>query len=227
MVKIKVNLAHRKNYGGERALSKIKYIVIHYTANDGDHDESNANYFKNNIKQASAHYFVDGDSITQNVLDNYVAYSVGGAKWADCPKTGGGKFYNVCTNNNSISVELCDEVKNGKSDFTEATLKNAADLVKMLMKKYNIDSDHVIRHFDVNGKHCPKPMMGDSPAWVAFKKRLEEYTVEKLNIVVDGKKHEVNRVLVGQNNFIKIRDIAPLLGYDVDSVKGVVTLTKK
>jgi N-acetylmuramoyl-L-alanine amidase CwlA len=97
----------------------------------------------------------------------------------------------------------------------------------MLMKKYNVDIDHVIRHFDVNGKHCPKPFMTDVKAWEAFKKRLEEYEVEKLTIKVDGEKHEVNRVLVGQNNFIKIRDIAPLLGYDVDSVKGVVTLTKK
>ena len=44
---IKQNLANSANYGGVR--QSIKYIVIHYTGNDGDTDEANANYFKNNI----------------------------------------------------------------------------------------------------------------------------------------------------------------------------------
>lgn len=50
--------ANPKNYGGKRSLSSIKYIVIHYTVNDGDTDEANAKYFHNNVVKASAHYFV-------------------------------------------------------------------------------------------------------------------------------------------------------------------------
>ena len=165
---LKNRLANRANYGSKRALSKIKYIVVHYTANDGDSDEGNGNYFANHIKQASAHYFVDGDSITQSVPDNYIAYSVGGSKYTDCNKTGGGKLYGQCTNANSISIELCDEVKNGISDFTQATLDNAVELIKVLMKKYNIDINHVIRHFDVTGKPCPKPYV-DNAKWKEFK----------------------------------------------------------
>ena len=34
--------ANPKNYGNKRSLKSIKYIVIHYTANDGDTDEANA-----------------------------------------------------------------------------------------------------------------------------------------------------------------------------------------
>ena len=37
----KKRLANRANYGSKRVLSKIKYIVAHYTANDGDSDEGN------------------------------------------------------------------------------------------------------------------------------------------------------------------------------------------
>jgi N-acetylmuramoyl-L-alanine amidase len=88
----KKRIANRANYGYKRVLSRIKYIVVHYTANDGDSDEGNGNYFANHIIEASAHYFVDGDSITQSVPDDYVAYSVGGKKYTDCNKTGGGKF---------------------------------------------------------------------------------------------------------------------------------------
>ena len=164
----KSRLAHKSNYGSKRALGNIKYIVIHYTANDGDSDEGNGNYFANNIIKASAHYFVDGDSITQSVPDEYVAYSVGGNKYSDCNKTGGGKFYGQCTNYNSISIELCDEIKNGISDFSTATIENAVEFVKILMKKHHIDINHIIRHFDVNGKPCPLPYV-DSAKWKEFK----------------------------------------------------------
>ena len=60
----KTNIANKRNYGGKRNTSAIKYIVIHYTGNDGDSDEANARYFKNNIVKASAHYFVDDDSVS-------------------------------------------------------------------------------------------------------------------------------------------------------------------
>ena len=170
---LKNRLANRANYGSKRVLSKIKYIVVHYTANDGDSDEGNGNYFANNIKGASAHYFADGDSITQSVPDNYIAYSVGGSKYTDCNKTGGGKLYGQCTNANSLSIELCDEVKNGISDFTQATIENAVELIREKMKEYNIDINHVIRHFDVTGKPCPKPYV-DNAKWQEFKNKITE-----------------------------------------------------
>ena len=158
MVSIKTNLANKKNYGSTRSTSNIKYIVIHYTANDGDRDESNGNYFKNNVVSASAHYFVDSDSITQSVPDNYVAWSVGGSKY----NNSGGKLYNKCTNNNSISIELCDDVKNGVIYPSDKTIQNALDLVESLMKKYSIPKENVIRHYDVNGKPCPKYWVDDA-----------------------------------------------------------------
>lgn len=170
---IKTNLANRKNYGGSRSADKIKYIVIHYTGNDGDRDDGNANYFKNNVVQASAHYFVDDDSITQSVPDLFVAWSVGGTKWKDCATTGGGKMYGKITNTNSISVEMCDTLKDGKFQASEKTMANTSELVKSLMKKYNIDINHVYRHFDVTGKHCPSYFM-NATAWSAFKDRLKE-----------------------------------------------------
>ena len=152
---LKTNLANKSNYGSKRDTSSIKYIVIHYTGNDGDTDESNATYFKNNIVKASAHYFVDDDSVTQSVPDDYVAWSVGGSKYSDCDTTGGGKYYGKCTNSNSISIELCDDVKNGTIYPSSGVIANAIELTKALMKKYDISASYVIRHFDVNGKHCP------------------------------------------------------------------------
>lgn len=165
---IKVNIANKQNYGGARALNTIKYLVYHYTGNDGDSDESNGKHFHNHIVKASAHYFVDDDSVTQSVPDNYIAYSVGGK----C-QSNHHPLYNICKNSNSISIEMCDCLKNGKVEITEKTLENAVELGKVLMKKYNISIDRVIRHYDVNGKACPNcnNFLNDD-AWNAFKSRL-------------------------------------------------------
>lgn len=155
---LKKNLANKSNYGSKRKTSNIKYIVIHYTGNNGDTDENNGKYFHNNVVKASAHYFVDSDSVTQSVPDDYIAYSVGGSKY----NNGGGKYYKKCTNTNSISIELCDDVKDKKIYPSVKTIENAVELTKKLMKQYGIKADHVIRHYDVTGKSCPAYWCGTS-----------------------------------------------------------------
>ena len=208
MVGIKENIANKSNYGGKRSTSDIKYIVVHYTENDGDSDESNAKYFKNNIVKASAHYFVDDDSITRSVPDNYVAYSVGGNKYSNYKETGGAKFYKKCTNSNSISIELCDSYKNGKVYPTDKTIKNALDLVETLMKKYNIPKTNVIRHFDVNGKSCPG-------YWCGTDSKNKLWKTEFFN--------KINSKYT-KTQFIK--DIQKCLGVKVDGKAGPKTLEK-
>ena len=39
-------LANRINYGSKRNTNTIKWLVIHYTANDGDSAKGNGNYVK-------------------------------------------------------------------------------------------------------------------------------------------------------------------------------------
>lgn len=164
---IKTNIANSANYGGKR--NNIEYIVIHYTANDGDTAEANANYFKNNVVKSSAHYFCDSNNIVQSVPDDKIAYSVGGKKYKN---TQGGSFYGKCTNSNSLNIELCDTIKNGKYDFSAKTLNNAIELVKSKMKEYNVPIEKVIRHYDVTGKVCPKPFVENEQAWNDFKNKL-------------------------------------------------------
>ena len=43
--------ADSSNYYSGRGGNSIKYIVMHYTANDGDTDEGNAHYFLDNQKK--------------------------------------------------------------------------------------------------------------------------------------------------------------------------------
>lgn len=169
---IKEQLANSENYGGSRNASQIRYLVYHYTGNDGDRAANNAKYFQNNIVKASAHYFVDDTTVWRSVPDLKVAWSVGGSKYANADKTGGGTMYGIITNTNSISIEMCDTIRNGVYQASESTLVNAAELGRELMEKYGIPIENVYRHFDVTGKHCPSYLV-NAQKWAEFKKRLE------------------------------------------------------
>lgn len=64
-----------KNRPGTPLLSRGG--VIHETANSNDSDEMEQNYFDKNDVQASAHAFIDADSITQCIPWNEVAWHAG------------------------------------------------------------------------------------------------------------------------------------------------------
>ena len=73
-------------YGGLR-IQKVKYIVVHYTAGDGDTARDNGLYFQRNGKLgASAHWFVDEKSAVLSGPEEFVAWHCGGAAYAhpDC-----------------------------------------------------------------------------------------------------------------------------------------------
>ena len=154
-MEIKQLRANVGNCGPARNAQAIKYIVIHYTGNDGDTAQANAKYYASTVVKSSAHYFVDANSIYQSVPDLRVAWAVGGGKYPSCPQTGGGTLYNICRNMNSISIELCDAKRDGTYAPAPETVKAALELTRELMAKYNIPQKNVIRHFDVTGKLCP------------------------------------------------------------------------
>ena len=95
---------------------------------------------------------------------NRVAYSVGGAKYSDECKAGGGKYYGYCTNYNSVSIELCSLT--GESPWEH--MKATRELVQYIQKKCP-NAKTIIRHWDVNGKPCPAPFKGKSnDRWTLF-----------------------------------------------------------
>lgn len=164
----------------------IKYIVIHYTAGVTSKSGSavnTASWFANASAKASADFIVDDANIVQFNPDvaNRYCWHCGGSKY----NTKGGALYGVAKNANSIGVEICSTNDTGKVtnandshwSYTDAVLNKAVELVKYLMEKYGIDVDHVIRHYDVNGKPCPGMIgwnadTGSEAKWQAFKARL-------------------------------------------------------
>ena len=157
--------AHSSNYARGRT-APILWIVVHYTANDGDTDTNNAHYFQGAGRGASAHYFVDEDSITQTVRDSDTAWHCGAER--------GGSYFNGARNANSIGIEMCSDVVGGRYTITEQTAARTAGLVRSLMDKYNIPLSRVCRHYDVTHKACPEPWVRNPQLWEDFKRRLVE-----------------------------------------------------
>lgn len=209
--------ANANNYGRSRDTKDIKYIVVHYTGNNGDTDTGNGNYFANNVVGTSAHYFVDDDSCTQAVADNRVAYHC---------ETRGMKFKCDCRNANSIGVEMCTKKVNGTYYISENTKLNAVKVVKWLMDKYNIPASKVIRHYDVCGKLCPEPFVRDNKAWQAFKNRLEEKVV-KQNIKINGKIKTVDAINKDGYTYIKIRGLSDILNIGYDKETKLISVSVK
>lgn len=176
---------HNTTYSQNR---KIEYIVLHYTAgttSKAGTAASTANYFKTTTRQASADFVVDDENIVQynGDIKNRYCWSVGGSKYKKKYTSESGKYYGICKNSNSISIEMCSNKTNRNSlsaedtdwYLTEKTVNNAVELTKYLMKTYNIDADHVIMHHHVTGKPCPNPWCVNEnrlTEWNKFKNRL-------------------------------------------------------
>lgn len=143
---------------------KPKYIVIHYTAGRSSKSgkaESLYDVFLS--KKASTDFAVDDKHIVQfnPDIDNYYCWAVGDNKKKS---TSGASFYRKATNKNTINIEICSNLKLGTSSeianhsgwyFSEASLENAVKITKIIMKKYHIPIENVLRHYDVTGKVCP------------------------------------------------------------------------
>lgn len=159
MYMLPIDKKHIK-YNFSTSTETNKFIVIHDTGNKarGADDISHYKYFNGAVRNASAHYFVDKDSITETVDPNLTSWHCG---------DGNGR--NGISNKNSIGIEIC---VNADGDYSLA-VKNTIELTKYLMARYNIPASNVKRHLDASGKNCPASMSADNwSLWNWFKAQL-------------------------------------------------------
>lgn len=138
-------------------LRKIKYIVIHETANTskGANAKNHAAYLKEGgAGNVSWHYTVDEMEIYHHIPDNEVAWHAG-------ERDG---------NEHGIGIELC---VNSDGDFSK-TFENGARLTAYLLEAYDLKIDDIKQHYDFTGKNCPMNIREDE-RWDEFLERVEYY----------------------------------------------------
>lgn len=168
-----------------RGSNPIKWIVIHYL---GVPNADNPNLYGGGY---GGHYNITRDGKIYKAADpkTAVVFHCGGGLQGSGPHP----YYQICTNYNSIGIEnsVCYTDPNQKSPsadsdkwyFTTETQQSLVYLVSKLMDEYNIDIDHVIRHYDVNAKTCPNPYVKNNKlktswTWDEFKSKLLTYRGE-------------------------------------------------
>ena len=218
-IKINKKISKYNHYNMDNR--KIKYIVIHWVG-AASSAKNNADYFYSADRSASAHYFVDDKEIWQSVLDKNAAWAVGGGPLDQASPYAkyGKKYFNKCTNSNSISIEMCCKKNSqGKLYITDETIELTAELVQMLQKKYSISDKNVIRHFDVNGKLSPGT-------------HIEELKWEKLHSILVGNYFKVRTKgeLIARENYTltskKTRNLEKDKVYGIIKTKKIGTILR-
>lgn len=195
----------------------ITSITIHSTGNPTSTVEGERKWLDNpsNTRSAAWHYIVGEGVIIQAIPDNEEAWHCGSSYG----------------NKHSIGIELTE------SGNREGVIDTGAEFVAYLLKKYNLSIKDVKRHFDWTGKNCPRILIDknyikQNKDWNYFLEKVKKYMdgdemVEKIRIIVDGKEVEIDRILKDGYNYIKIRDVADLLGYNISSKGSIPILNKK
>ena len=168
MVKITKNIVSNaiKNKVSYNGTNTCKYITIHETANTskGADAETHGRLQANgNSRQASWNYTVDDKQVVQSFDDKVQCWHAGSTKG----------------NKESIGIEIC---VNSDGNFNKA-VKNAAELVKILMKRHGISASNVVQHHHWSGKNCPTNLRNGSKGinWNDFKAMLSGKTSSVTN----------------------------------------------
>ena len=135
------------------ALDGVADIAVHYTGNPGTTAMQTQNFYNNTDSDVSSHFVVgmDGEIVMCIPLNERSSAT-------------------NHRNNDTISIEVAHPTADGK--FTDESYQALIKLVNWLRQKYNLSTDHVIRHYDVTGKECPRYYVQHPEAWEQFKRDL-------------------------------------------------------
>lgn len=139
-------------------LKKIEGVVIHYVGNPATTAQANRNYFASladtGATYASSHFVVG--------LEGEIIECVPMTEVAYCSNE---------RNEDTISIEVCHGDETG--EFSPETMESLVKLTAWLVYTFDLETEDVIRHYDVTGKICPKYYVENEDAWTALLSNVE------------------------------------------------------
>ena len=147
----------------QTALDTVNNLVIHYVGNAGSSAMDNRNYFeslKDSHERSASSHFVIGLSgeIVQCIPISEIAYA------------------SKNRNNDTISIECCHPGDDGQ--FNEYTYWSLVELSAWLCKKFHLNPQEILRHYDVTEKLCPLYYVEHPDEWQTLKDTIERRMYE-------------------------------------------------
>lgn len=146
-----------------KRLDQVRDIVVHYVANPGTTAMQNRNYFNSLAVQTeepkvsvSSHFIIGSDGMILQCIP------LGEVAYANYPR-----------NYDTISIECCHPDESGQ--FTAATKASLIRLTAWLCDELELKERHIIRHYDVSGKECPKYYVDHEDEWIELQNDIKSY----------------------------------------------------
>tara|TARA_Y100000591_G_scaffold270721_1_gene245667 strand:- start:31 stop:777 length:747 start_codon:yes stop_codon:yes gene_type:complete len=199
-----INKYKSPNYNS-RNKSKIKLIIVHYTALKNT--EEAIAYLCKKEKKVSAHYLISQEGLVYNLVnDKFRAWHAGQSFWQD----------NIDINSISIGIELDYNPTGTNNKFSFKMISTLKKLILKIKKKYKISKKNILAHSDIApfrkidpGKHFPWKIFVNSKIIFSFNK-IKKNEIKKIEDWF--KEHKINskkRVIIFALS---------LIGYDTREV---------
>lgn len=130
-------------------LEGVRNVVIHYVGNPGTAAQQNRDYYANPSSEVSSHFVIGLKGEIIQCIPLHEKCSASNHR-----------------NKDTISIEVCHPDESGK--FTDASYQSLIKLTAWLLDVCDLDSDDVIRHYDITGKQCPLYFVTHEDAWKKF-----------------------------------------------------------
>ena len=135
-------------------LEGVRNIVIHYVGNPGTTAQQNRDYYASRSSEVSSHFVIGLKGEVIQCIPLHEKSSASNHR-----------------NKDTISIEVCHPDESGK--FTDASYQSLVKLTAWLLDVCDLDSDDVIRHYDITGKQCPLYFVTHEDAWKQFLKDVK------------------------------------------------------
>ena len=135
-------------------LESVQNIVIHYVGNPGTTAQQNRDYYASHSSEVSSHFVIGLKGEIIQCIPLHEKSSASNHR-----------------NKDTISIEVCHPDESGK--FTQASYESLVKLTAWLCEICDLDSDDIIRHYDITGKQCPLYFVTHNDAWERFLKDVK------------------------------------------------------
>ena len=135
-------------------LEGVRDIVIHYVGNPGSTAQQNRDYYANPSSDVSSHFVIGLKGEIIQCIPLHEKSSASNHR-----------------NKDTISIEVCHPDESGK--FTDASYQSLVKLTAWLLDVCDLDSDDMIRHYDITGKQGPLYFVTHEDAWEQFKQEIK------------------------------------------------------
>jgi N-acetylmuramoyl-L-alanine amidase len=163
-------------------------VTLHSTATPGATDENEQDYYDEKYREASAHIFLDWDSITQFVPFYEVTY-------------------HACEPANSLflSVELCEPYSYDINKFNEVwkrAIWTFAYLFVNILKIYTVSKDNLMSHHEVSNKWHNTTHEDPTQYFATYGKTVDQFRNEvqiEINKMIKGDEEEMIKIYPGDS----------------------------